>query len=173
MAGGDEHTQLLLDHIRATWPYWDRHGGRDHFLFVPADRGTCPWGSRFSDLIRIVHFGMHSTRTNHNPHFGHQGHPGEAGWEDQTLLLMFMCSHACACSGGGVGWGGGGGSKAGTWAGRHQASHPPRLGPMCLPGLLECCARRVWVLQPAEGHCGGAARQGKEPILQRHSPHDG
>ncbi|EFN59690.1 hypothetical protein CHLNCDRAFT_133230 [Chlorella variabilis] len=75
MAGGDEHTQLLLDHIRATWPYWDRHGGRDHFLFVPADRGTCPWGSRFSDLIRIVHFGMHSTRTNHNPHFGHQGHP--------------------------------------------------------------------------------------------------
>jgi hypothetical protein len=43
-----EHVQLVIDHVRTRWPYWDRNGGRDHFMWVPADRGACHWDNRFS-----------------------------------------------------------------------------------------------------------------------------
>lgn len=73
-ASGIEHTELLLDHIKTAWPYWNRTGGKDHFIWAPADRGACSWREGLpTELIRIVHFGMYSTPTNHHLHFGHLG----------------------------------------------------------------------------------------------------
>ncbi|PSC74977.1 exostosin-like glycosyltransferase [Micractinium conductrix] len=74
----EEHIHLLLDHIKHTYPYWNRTGGRDHFLFVPADRGACHIGGVGKELIfdpiKIVHFGMH-TLPGHKGPFPHHGHP--------------------------------------------------------------------------------------------------
>lgn len=71
---GLEHVELLLDHIKTTWPYWNRTGGRDHFIWASGDRGACWWRTgQPTELIRIVHFGMHSTPSNHHEHFGHLG----------------------------------------------------------------------------------------------------
>ncbi|KAL4427766.1 hypothetical protein ABPG75_001855 [Micractinium tetrahymenae] len=70
----NEHMQLLLDHIKMNYPYWNRTGGRDHFVWAPADRGACGLTGLGQDLIRIVHFGHHTTPDNFGP-VGHVGHP--------------------------------------------------------------------------------------------------
>ena len=42
----EEHIHLLLDHIKHTYPYWNRTGGRDHFLVsAPAPHGLGGLGS--------------------------------------------------------------------------------------------------------------------------------
>ncbi|PSC75115.1 exostosin-like glycosyltransferase [Micractinium conductrix] len=70
----EEHIHLLLDHLKHTYPYWNRTGGRDHFYWTPADRGSCHVREPLAhDAIRIQHFGMHNPAgtTGHFPHLGH------------------------------------------------------------------------------------------------------
>ncbi|KAI3432363.1 hypothetical protein D9Q98_003920 [Chlorella vulgaris] len=72
---GREHAKPLFDYIQRTWPYWNRTGGRDHFVWTPADHGACGWDASLSQLIRVSHFGMHTTHTTFFKDFGHRGHP--------------------------------------------------------------------------------------------------
>lgn len=119
---GQEHLELLLDHVKQSYPWWNRTDGRDHFLvspgvvnrarcgypmllqwlpaappcaallpptrvvrptpppippqWVPADRGACHIHDAAWAPIKVTHFGMYSTPSNHNPDFGHRGHKG-------------------------------------------------------------------------------------------------
>ncbi|KAL4451657.1 hypothetical protein ABPG75_007319 [Micractinium tetrahymenae] len=66
------HMLLLLDHIKMNYPYWNRSRGRDHFVWVPGDIGACELTGLGLDLIRIVHFGYHTTPS----HYGPMGHLG-------------------------------------------------------------------------------------------------
>ncbi|KAG2491281.1 hypothetical protein HYH03_010287 [Edaphochlamys debaryana] len=61
-------TEFVLDYVRHTWPFYNRSGGADHFVFIPGDRGACGlqrW--LMDDVIKVVHFGLQ-----------HKDHP----WED-------------------------------------------------------------------------------------------
>ncbi|PSC75169.1 exostosin-like glycosyltransferase [Micractinium conductrix] len=73
---GEEHMRLVIDHIRHEYPYWNRTGGRDHFFWLPADRGACHVRSDplFFDAIKVTHFGMHTVPGHKGP-FPHAGHP--------------------------------------------------------------------------------------------------
>lgn len=41
MGTGFEHLSILLDKIQREHPYWNRTGGRDHFLWLTRDGGMC------------------------------------------------------------------------------------------------------------------------------------
>jgi hypothetical protein len=50
-------------HLRQRYPYWDRHGGQDHFFWSTNDRGVCnsmATDEHFQNAIKILHFGAFS-----------------------------------------------------------------------------------------------------------------
>lgn len=50
-------------YLRQHYPYWDRHSGRDHFLFAANDRGVCNServDQHFHNIIKVLHFGPFS-----------------------------------------------------------------------------------------------------------------
>jgi hypothetical protein len=50
-------------YLRQHYPYWDRHSGRDHFLFAVNDRGVCNServDQHFHNIIKVLHFGPFS-----------------------------------------------------------------------------------------------------------------
>ncbi|KAG2492559.1 hypothetical protein HYH03_009221 [Edaphochlamys debaryana] len=54
-----KQTQHVIDHVRRTWPFYNRSGGADHFLFAPGDLGSCHMHRWMQDdVIKVVHFGM-------------------------------------------------------------------------------------------------------------------
>ncbi|KAL4427660.1 hypothetical protein ABPG75_001749 [Micractinium tetrahymenae] len=58
---GNEQLGNVLDHIRMSYPWWNRTQGRDHFLWVPQDRGGCHLVGLALQPIKLMHFGMHSS----------------------------------------------------------------------------------------------------------------
>ena len=53
-----------LRHIKATYPYWNRAGGRDHFLFTTGDRASCYLQYNESkSVIKLSHFGYYDRKT--------------------------------------------------------------------------------------------------------------
>ncbi|GIL47860.1 hypothetical protein Vafri_4498, partial [Volvox africanus] len=51
--------KAVIDHIRQQWPFYNRSGGRDHFVFMPGDRASCHSDRWLQDeIIKVVHFGM-------------------------------------------------------------------------------------------------------------------
>lgn len=69
-----DHVALVVDHLRHTSPYWNRTEGRDHFLWLPGDRGACMLQGTAHQPIKVVHFGYHTTANNVGG-IGHVGHP--------------------------------------------------------------------------------------------------
>lgn len=49
-----------VDWVNATFPFFNRSRGRDHFVILPADRGACYLQTlpQTANLIRMVHFGL-------------------------------------------------------------------------------------------------------------------
>ncbi|KAG1665066.1 hypothetical protein FOA52_012485 [Chlamydomonas sp. UWO 241] len=53
------HLDAIVTYINTTLPFWQRHGGRDHFWWMTGDHGACHLPARYSDLpIKLVHFGL-------------------------------------------------------------------------------------------------------------------
>jgi len=55
------HFDLLLDHIRLNFPYWNRTGGRDHFIVScrkgAAGLGRGGWGGGKSNTLALQGWG--------------------------------------------------------------------------------------------------------------------
>ena len=65
---GDPHDALAdaRSYVQASWPYWDRRGGRDHVFWAGNDQGIC-WGAdAVRDSIRIVHYGRRDVFADHS-----------------------------------------------------------------------------------------------------------
>lgn len=52
------HIEMLAHHVRSTYPYWDRSGGRDHVFFLTGDQGACGLGSTGTNPIFITAWGL-------------------------------------------------------------------------------------------------------------------
>ena len=53
--------EMLVQHLRARHPYWDRSGGRDHVFFLTGDQGACGLGSTSTNPIFITAWGLLGT----------------------------------------------------------------------------------------------------------------
>ena len=53
--------EMLVQHLRAHHPYWDRSGGRDHVFFLTGDQGACGLGSTSTRPIFITAWGLLGT----------------------------------------------------------------------------------------------------------------
>ncbi|KAG2484066.1 hypothetical protein HYH03_017086 [Edaphochlamys debaryana] len=59
------HAADVVSYVRQTWPFWNRTGGTDHFMFFTGDRGACDVPRWMQDtIIKVVHFGMSHTGLN-------------------------------------------------------------------------------------------------------------
>lgn len=56
---GNEYLNILFDHIRQRYPYWNRTNGRDHFFFHTADRGGCCMSELALQPVHLIHFGYY------------------------------------------------------------------------------------------------------------------
>lgn len=59
------HLHSVVRYIRAAYPWWERHGGRDHFVWLTNDRGACSLAPHLAPLIKITHWGY----SRHNQSF--------------------------------------------------------------------------------------------------------
>jgi len=50
--------ELITKYLRTNYPWWDRHGGRDHIFFLTIDRGGCGLGEAGRSPIIMMHFGL-------------------------------------------------------------------------------------------------------------------
>ncbi|PNW85856.1 hypothetical protein CHLRE_03g202550v5 [Chlamydomonas reinhardtii] len=70
------HLEAVMDHVKTAWPFYNRSGGRDHFIFLTGDRGACHMPRDMQDsMIKVVHFGMQKqglnwTSMEHNKEYG-------------------------------------------------------------------------------------------------------
>ncbi|KAL4427764.1 hypothetical protein ABPG75_001853 [Micractinium tetrahymenae] len=82
---GNDHLAAVIHHIKHSYPYWNRTGGRDHFFWTPADRGACHLSGEPMDAVKITHFGSTATPDNHGtmPPYGHRG----------ERSLRYGCAH--------------------------------------------------------------------------------
>ncbi|KAG2486339.1 hypothetical protein HYH03_015043 [Edaphochlamys debaryana] len=58
---GNSNPQIeyVINYVRQNWPFYNRSGGADHFVWTVGDRGSCfldRWIQ--DDVIKVVHFGM-------------------------------------------------------------------------------------------------------------------
>ena len=96
--------QLLIAAVRASHPYWDRSGGRDHVFFFSSDQGACgmaevgkepifitPWGlmgasAKMSSFERRAEFTSPA-----------EVHPRHRAWDARLLRQSMRRAHAyCA-----------------------------------------------------------------------------
>ncbi|MEW5298035.1 MAG: hypothetical protein WDW36_001199 [Sanguina aurantia] len=61
----EAHVQNVIRYISSAYPYWDKHQGRDHFIFTPADRGSCYEPEESHTMIKLTHFGYHAATVPH------------------------------------------------------------------------------------------------------------
>lgn len=57
---GDPETHIIrvVDYVRSNYPFFDRSGGRDHFVWTPGDRASCMLRTpEVRALIKLTHFG--------------------------------------------------------------------------------------------------------------------
>jgi len=58
-----EHSRRAIEHVRTTWPFFNRTAGADHFLWLTGDRGACAWPGEsapaLANVIKVVHWGWH------------------------------------------------------------------------------------------------------------------
>eukprot|EP00878_Enallax_costatus_P016506 GHUV01017315.1.p1 GENE.GHUV01017315.1~~GHUV01017315.1.p1 ORF type:complete len:576 (+),score=57.68 GHUV01017315.1:463-2190(+) len=60
------HLQRVMTWVRDQRPFFNRTAGKDHFVWLPNDRGGCwidPSDPLLGNLIKISHFGFHQTNT--------------------------------------------------------------------------------------------------------------
>ncbi len=58
----NEHLKRVVNHVKTKFPFWGRAQGRDHFFWLPNDRGACYIEANNADLqksIKVVHFGLY------------------------------------------------------------------------------------------------------------------
>ncbi|EFJ48508.1 acetylglucosaminyltransferase [Volvox carteri f. nagariensis] len=56
---GQWQAEAVIEYIRTKWPFYNRTGGRDHFVFFTGDRASCHFQRWIQDsVIKVVHFGM-------------------------------------------------------------------------------------------------------------------
>ena len=64
-----ERLQMLCSRtcrfVQQTYPFYNRSGGRDHFMWFTGDRGACYASSDLGPIIRLVHFGYHVNEVGH------------------------------------------------------------------------------------------------------------
>jgi hypothetical protein len=70
-AAHPHHCTCSRRYIRQQYPFWDRHGGRDHFFWLANDRGACdgtePAWAHIHPAIKLVHFGAFNTTAGLQP----------------------------------------------------------------------------------------------------------
>ncbi|KAG2444152.1 hypothetical protein HYH02_009091 [Chlamydomonas schloesseri] len=72
----EHHLEAVMEHVKSAWPFYNRSGGRDHFVFLTGDRGSCHMPRALQDsMIKVVHFGMQKQGLNwtwmgHNQDYG-------------------------------------------------------------------------------------------------------
>lgn len=56
------HLRGVISHVRQAWPFFNRTGGADHFVWLPGDFGACEVSEQepeLAGLIKITHWGWH------------------------------------------------------------------------------------------------------------------
>eukprot|EP00882_Tetradesmus_deserticola_P022294 GHRQ01024193.1.p2 GENE.GHRQ01024193.1~~GHRQ01024193.1.p2 ORF type:complete len:252 (+),score=51.38 GHRQ01024193.1:207-962(+) len=57
------HATRVIDHVRATWPFFNRTRGLDHFMWLTNDQGACSWPGathpEMANVIKVVHYAWH------------------------------------------------------------------------------------------------------------------
>ncbi|MEW5298057.1 MAG: hypothetical protein WDW36_001219 [Sanguina aurantia] len=61
------HVQNVIRYINTTYPYWNKHQGRDHVMFISTDKGGCYAPAESRNMIKLTHFGFHA-RASDDPH---------------------------------------------------------------------------------------------------------
>ncbi|KAF6261895.1 hypothetical protein COO60DRAFT_713350 [Scenedesmus sp. NREL 46B-D3] len=58
------HAKRVIDHVRFTWPFFNRTKGLDHFIWLTNDQGACSWPGathpEMANVIKVVHFAWHN-----------------------------------------------------------------------------------------------------------------
>jgi hypothetical protein len=77
----DGHVTRVINYVRENFPYWNRNNGRDHMVWVPADRSSCYLESpEAKSLIKLTHFGYFD----HTP-------------SDQYRMVLSVPNHIWGC----------------------------------------------------------------------------
>jgi hypothetical protein len=67
-----------MDYIKATWPFFNRTGGADHFVWLPGDFGAC----EISEQVRgLYYYYMEAGEKEGLPGASAGGAAGAAGWK--------------------------------------------------------------------------------------------
>eukprot|EP00955_Chlamydomonas_euryale_P045560 353182-Chlamydomonas_euryale.AAC.52 len=54
------YVQRVMQHIRTSYPFFNRTHGKDHFMWLVGDNGACDLSLEASNIIKISHFGYHA-----------------------------------------------------------------------------------------------------------------
>lgn len=91
-----EHLRRVMSWVRSEHPFFNRTGGRDHFLWLPNDRGACwvdPRDPLLANVIKVVHFGFHQHNTKLPGDFQLMPQKGEACFEPERDIVAAPYSY--------------------------------------------------------------------------------